>query len=103
MPEYKLITCMVPGKISFEILERLKTEMGIITADKIHARGTSSNANYMVKEMEILTVVVEAERADEIFEYLFYELEIDQPNHGILLQNALGRMTGYTLPELEQH
>jgi len=98
--DFKLITCMVSGKIAIDVLEKLKTEKGIITADKIHARGTSSNSDYAMKEMEILTVVVESSRVDEIFEYLYWELEIDHEGRGIMLQSALGKMTRYTLPEL---
>jgi len=100
MPNYKLITCIISGKISSGTMEKLKTEKNIITANKISARGTSSKSAYKMKEMEKLTVVIEEERVEEIFEYLFYLLEIDQPNRGMMYQEALGRMTGYSLPNL---
>lgn len=100
MQEYKLITCIVLGKIASETLEKLKSEKGIVTANKIKARGTSSKTSYKMSEVEILTVVVEKERVDEIFEYLFYLLEIDQPSKGMMLQQALSKMTDYKLPKI---
>ena len=99
MKNYKQITCMVSDIIPLKVLERLKEEKGIITADKTDARGSSSNSNFELKKMQILTVVVEDNKADEIFEYLYDILEIDQPNRGIMLQNKLGRMTEYILPD----
>ena len=100
MKNYKQITCMVSDHIPIKVLEELKEEKGIITADKTAARGSSSNSNFEMKKMEILTVVIEEDRADEIFEYLFHLLEIDKPNRGIMLQSKLGRMTEYTLPKI---
>ncbi|MDQ1340377.1 MAG: hypothetical protein QG567_1534 [Campylobacterota bacterium] len=100
MQEYKLITCIVLGKIASETLEKLKSEKDIVTANKIKARGTSSKTSYKMSEVEILTVVVEKERVDEIFEYLFYLLEIDQPSKGMMLQQALSKMTSYKLPKI---
>jgi len=100
MKSYKQITCMVSDIVPLKVLEMLKTEKGIITADKIPARGSSSNSNFEMKKMEILTVVVEGKRVDEIFEYLFNILEISKPNKGIILQSNLGRMTDYVLPDM---
>lgn len=100
MKHYKLITCMIHGKIPLELLTRLKEEKGIITANKTPARGTSSQSDFEMKEMDILTIAVEAEQAEEIFAYLFHSLEIDREGRGMLLQEDLGRMTEYTLPEL---
>jgi len=100
MKNYKQITCMVADRIPISVLKKLKEEKGIITADKTDARGSSSNSNFEMKKMQILTVVVEDARADEIFEYLYHILEIDQPDRGIMLQSKLARMTEYTLPEI---
>jgi len=101
MKNYKQITCMVSEHIPLKVMQRLKEEKGIITADKTDARGSSSNSSFEMKKMQILTVVVEDIKADEIFEYLFHILEIDQPNKGIMLQSKLGRMTEYTLPKID--
>ena len=101
MNNHRLITAMVIGKIPFSLLEQLKEEQGIITANKTHARGTSSNANYEMHEMEVLTLTVEGHRAEEVFNYLFELLEMDQPGRGMLLQERLARCTPYALPLLE--
>ena len=55
MKNYKQITCMVADIIPLKVVERLKEEKGIITADKTDARGSSSNSNYEMKKMQILT------------------------------------------------
>ena len=99
MKNYKQIICMVIDSIPLEVLELLKKDKGIITANKMHARGSSSNTDYEMKNMDILTVVVEDNKAEEIFEYLFHILEIDQPNRGMIIQSKLGRRTEYTLPK----
>ena len=102
MNAHRLITAMILGKIPLSVLEQLKVEKGIITANKTHARGTSSNANFEMKEMEVLTLTVEGSRAEEIFEYLYLTLEMDQEGRGMLLQEKLGRCTHYTLPEIKE-
>jgi hypothetical protein len=100
MKNYKLITCNIFGHHSLEMIKRLKEEKGITKANKSSARGTSSLHNYRFAEIEILSVVVEEERADEIFSFLYSTLELDKPHHGIIYQNKLGRSSEYLLPDI---
>ena len=100
MSQFKLITCVLTKPIAIEIITRLKKEKNIITANTTHARGTSSKSDYMMKAEEILTVLVESSRADEIFNFLFNELELDQPHQGIIYQEAVSKSTPYSLPDL---
>lgn len=96
----KLITCITPTKCGMEIVERLKSEKEIITANRSYARGSlniGSKINY--EEVEIVQVVVDGEYADEIFEYLYTLAEVEKPHHGFILQNSLKNSSDYTLPE----
>ncbi len=101
MNQFKLITCILTKPIAIEMIRRLKDEKDIITANTTDARGTSSKSNYyMMKAEEILTVVVDAKRAEEIFSFLYCELELDQPHQGIIYQEAISKSTRYILPDL---
>ncbi len=95
---YKLITCILTKRIAIEIITRLKNEKGIITANTTHARGTSSKSEYIMKAQDILSVLVEQSRADEIFYFLYSELELNKPHQGIIYQEAVSRSTHYSLP-----
>ena len=97
---YKLITCLVPQKKSIDILEKLSKEYNIIMANKSNARGSSLMNNLSWIEMEILEVIVQEEQADEIYEYLFNETEINAPHGGLIFQHELSRSSSYSLPSL---
>jgi len=100
MSEYKLITCILTKPVAIEMIRKLKEQKNIITANATHARGTSSKSNYLMKAEEILTVLVDASVADDIFHFLFSELELDQPHQGMIYQEAVAKSTKYSLPDL---
>jgi len=100
MSQFKLITCILTKPIAIEIMKRLKEEKNIITANTTHARGTSHQTHYMMKAEEILTVLVDATRAEEIFYFLYNELELDQPHQGIIYQEGVSKSSSYSLPDL---
>jgi hypothetical protein len=100
MSQHKLITCILTKPVAIEMITRLKEEKGIITANTTHARGTSSKSNYMMKAEEILTVLVDASQADDVFYFLYSELELDQPHQGIIYQETVAKSTKYSLPDL---
>ena len=96
--DYKLITCILTGHKSKGIIEKLSKEKGIITANKSTSRGTSlSNING--EEMEVITVLVESNKADEVFEYLFFEADLNSAHHGMIYQEKIKRASTYTLPK----
>ncbi len=100
MSEYKLITCVMQEKLSHEIIKHLQNEQKILTANIYSARGSTFESMLDAKQMDVLTVLVEAEKAEEIFEYLYYEAQIDRPHGGMVFQEAIGRSTEYSLPKL---
>ena len=103
MADYKLITCMLTQHIAIEIMTRLKDEKNIITSNITHARGTSSQSVYHMHVVEIMTILVNKDEADDIFSYLFNELKLYEPHNGMIYQEAIRRSTLYTLPDIEEN
>lgn len=52
-------------------------------------------------EQDILTVIVDADRAKEIFEFIFFQGELNKPGGGFLFQADIQRATTYSLPDIE--
>jgi len=100
MQRFKLITCVMQERLANEIIKMLQDEKKIFTANKFRAKGTSIAQHLDIRQMEVLTVVVEEQRADDIFALIYSEAKIDRPHGGLIFQEALGRSTLYTLPEL---
>ena len=48
-----------------------------------------------------VTVVVDAERVDEIFEFIFFQGELNKPGGGFIYQTSLIKASHYTLPSIE--
>ena len=95
--EFKSIVCIVEGNKAIELIKKLKDEKNIITANKYSARGTSSSFDFAMKEVDILTVIVDAKIVDEIFEYIYYELNLDSANSGFMFQAPSARASEYSL------
>ena len=85
-------------------IDKLKAEKGLTTANFSYARGMGklTPAKYRgigeQSEKEILSVVVEAERGDELFAYLFHAADIDRPHGGIIYMQKLLMSTEFRLP-----
>lgn len=93
----KLITCITPKGKGLEIVRELKDEKGITTGNVAGGRGGGRRGRL---EVDILTVVVESERADEIFEYIYDKAEINSLHGGFLFQGELTKSTHFTLPDI---
>jgi len=100
MISYKLITCVMQEKLSHDIIKNLQNEKKILTSNTYSARGSTFENEDDAKQMDVLTVLVEKEKAEEVFEYLYYEAQIDRPHGGMIFQEAIGRSTEYSLPKL---
>ena len=101
----KLITGILPKGKAMPVLKQLKEEFNIISGNVNHARGSGRITPLAYRgigeqtEKEILNVVVDEGQAEAIFEYIFFEAEINQPHGGLLLQTALSGSTSYQLPK----
>mgnify|MGYP006273667231 FL=1 len=105
---HKLLTAILPMDVdALRILKRLKEEQDVLAANLNYARGmghvTRDRASTAeVSQREILSVVVPAERADELFAWLFAAADIDRPHGGILFMQPLAETTEYSLPDLPE-
>lgn len=102
----KLITGILPGGGAMDVLKKLREEKGIISANANTARGMGKLTPRAYRgvgeqtEKQILNVVVDADRADEIFEYIYHEANIDRPHGGIIFMAGLQQQTPFILPDL---
>ena len=90
------------------MLRRLKEEKGITACRINNARGigrfTHSRVRHLsnVTEREVLEVVTTAKRADEIFEFIFFEADMNRPHGGVIFMTSLGRTSHFELPDLPE-
>ena len=102
----KLIYCILPKGIALGVVERLKEDRGIMTSNINNARGVGKITPLAYRgiagqsEKEILTVIVPAVNADEIFEFIYFEADINCPHGGIMYMHALPKTAEYGLPEV---
>jgi nitrogen regulatory protein PII len=108
LTQHKVITGILPRGTSIDVLKKLKTEKGIITAFVNTARGMGKLMPGVHRglgeqtEKEILEVIVDAGRADEIFAYLYEIAEIDRPHGGIIFMARVSQITPYVLPAIPE-
>ena len=106
-PAAKIITCILTDEgQDMELLKDLRTEKGILTANTFQCRGFGprlrkkyrlrrQDAGYSVR---VVTIVVQEEQADELFEYIYYKVNFDHPCPGLIYQADLLAATSYSLP-----
>jgi len=106
-PQAKIITCILPDEgQDMALLKALRTKKGIITANTFQCRGfgVQLRRRYMGKRqiagysVRMVTVVVQEDLADELFEYIYYQVNFDHPCPGLIYQGSLLATTPYTLP-----
>lgn len=101
----KLITVVLPRGRGAGLLRQLKAEKGITTACLNHARGVSSTSgdargsNLVIREKDVVTVVVGEEAAETVFGYLYEVCGIGEGHGGFLYQAPLPVALPLVLPE----
>lgn len=102
----KLITCILPKGVAPGVLASLKEQWDIVTANINSARGIGKITPLKYRgvsdqsEKEILTVMVSAERADEVFDFIYFEADINRPHGGLMYMLALQSASAFQLPDL---
>jgi hypothetical protein len=100
----KLITSFLPHGTGVSMINLLKQETGVCTGNVNSSRGTGSSAGASDfdswVEVDVLDVVVDANRADEIFNFIYEKAGIGEGNHGFIIQQNLARSTKFSLPDL---
>lgn len=105
---HKLITCLIPVGVAQPLAKRLKEEKNVGNAHIGNARGIGKLTATMDRklgdqaEKQILTVVVDQERADDIFSFIYFEAQIDQPHGGLIFMSAADRFVPLTLPDIPE-
>lgn len=108
LADERLITCILPHGRALPVLEALKEELGILTGTMHHARGTGRMTPLAWRgvgeaaEKDVITVIVPAAQADDVFGFVYDRAGIDRPHGGILYQQPLWKSTQYSVPELPE-
>ena len=104
----KLITCILTKGIAATLNDKLLHEKGLNTGNINNARGVG-HINFQghlkagdESEREIFSVIVKADQADDIFEYIYENAEINKPHGGIIYQHALHQSSEFVLPDVPE-
>ena len=95
----KRITCFLPKGTGIKMVEILHSEKNIASTNVHSGRGQKTAETW--KEQEILTVIVDEDRAEEIFEYIFSQGKLNEPGGGFIFQSDLNRATSFKLPDID--
>ena len=95
----KRITCFLPKGTGVKMVEMLESEKNIVSTNVHSGRGQRTAETW--KEQEILTVIVDADRAEEIFEYIYFQGKLNEPGGGFIFQSDLNRATSFKLPDID--
>jgi len=104
MRSTKLIAAILPKGVALNIVNLLKKEKEIITANIIYARGIGKMTPLKYRgvgeqtEREILSAIVPEERGEEIFEYIYNAAEINKPHGGFIYMYPM-LCSEFCLPE----
>ena len=101
----KLITSFLPKGKGLPLVKLLKNETGLATGNVSNSRGTGTSSNSAFGdwvEVDVFDVIVGAERADEIFNFIHEKAGIGEGNHGFMVQSSLTRSTKFSLPDLPE-
>lgn len=99
--EDRLVSCLLPQGLGVELQARLFSELGLTRVDVHTARGFigSDPAGLFNRvEKDVLSVVVEAARADEVFEWLYGEGRVAELEGRFLYMTRLESATPFELP-----
>ncbi|MFL2770113.1 MAG: hypothetical protein ACJZ9F_03800 [Rhodospirillaceae bacterium] len=97
--DMKLITCIIPRGLGSDLVDALHEEKELTAVNVAHGRGISRRGGYFAQEVDILTVIVAASAADNIFAYLYDRIDIEGSSRRFLFQESLGCTTDFVLPD----
>ena len=102
----KLIACILPKGRARALQQSLVDKKKIHCGNFHYGRGVGRESHIRDRgigeqqEREIFEVVVPAEQADEIFEFIFFEAGMDEPHGGMIYMTTAPRSTVMNLPEI---
>ncbi len=92
----RLITCIIPKGEGINLIKMLKEEKNIRTANVAGGRGGGRRGRI---EVDIVTVVVEQDSAEGVFNFIYDKAHIGDYHSGIMYQGKLARSTVFVLPQ----
>jgi hypothetical protein len=98
----RLLGCVLPRGTGIPLLARLAQEKGITRAEVHSGRGfmgSDPRGLFNRVEKDVMSVIVEGERADEIFAWLYHEAGIADMEGRFLYMTRLRRATPFALPD----
>lgn len=100
----RVIHCILPSGRGYGLLARLKQERGIASGFTHHARGggistRKGRESFYYLEKEVVTVLVPEDRADELFEFIYYASGVNEPHAGMVLMEKASVGVPISLPE----
>jgi hypothetical protein len=104
MKKSKLIVAILPKGIALKVICRLKNEKGVITANFGYALGIGKMTAKKIrsqgeeKEREILSVVIDEERSEEIYDFVYQASDMHRPHGGFMFMSTVAS-SEYILPE----
>lgn len=105
-PRQSQITAIVRQGVGHQLMEMLHSN-DIVSGSLHRVRGTGINpmlgsASFgTTMEWDMLTVLVPETDANDWFQTIFVEGDIDRPHGGFIYMHSLGFMTPFQLPEME--
>jgi nitrogen regulatory protein PII len=103
--EYRVLTCIMPAGRGAEVMELLRRELGVVSASVHHARGIGTQSlrhRVYSDEKQVLSVVVPEERADAVFEMIYFGAGLDAPHAGMVMMGRAFRAAGLEAPALAE-
>lgn len=103
----KLISCFLPDDGTERRLLRWLRDQGITRANSVYCRGHSVLREAMARRgklpepelVRLVTIVVDADEADALFELIYAQAGIHRPGGGALMMTRLTFATLFVLPE----
>jgi hypothetical protein len=95
------ICCVLPRGQGLPLQSRLFNELGLTRVELHSARGfmgSDPERLFSRIERDVLQVVVNEERADEVFEWLYHEAHVADQEGRFLYVARLARATPFALP-----
>jgi hypothetical protein len=104
----KLISCILPDDgTEKRLLRTLRDRKGITRATSVYCRGVSILREASARRgklpepalVRLVTIVVDADEADALFELIYEHADIHRPGGGALVMTPLDFATPFVLPE----